>query len=78
MRTAEFWWETLERAIKTAAQFGLLAWGTTAFTVVGDVLPTAQATGLAMSFGLVLSALTSVATVNIGAKGTPSMVKPNG
>ena len=78
MRTAEFWWETLERAIKTAAQFGLLAWGTSVFTVVGEVIPLAQATGLAMLFGLILSVLTSVASVGVGPKDTPSIVKPNG
>lgn len=75
MFSKEFWWATLERALKTAAQFGLLAWGTTAFTAVGDVAPVAQTTALALLFGLVLSVLTSVASIGVGPKGTPSLVE---
>lgn len=78
MRTAEFWWETLERAIKTAAQFALVAWGTTVFTSVGEVVSVIQAVGFALLFGAGLSVLTSIASVGIGPKDTPSLVKPNG
>ena len=75
MFSKAFWLETLERAVKTAAQFGLAAWGVTAFTSVGEVVSVAQGTGLAMLFGLGLSALTSVASIAVGPKGTPSLVK---
>lgn len=74
MFTAKFWKSAAERAGKTAAQFGLVAWGTTAFTVVGDVVPVAQATGLAMLFGAGLSVLTSVGSIAVGDKGTPSLI----
>lgn len=75
MWTRQFWIDTAERAVKSAAQFGLLAWGATAFTAVGDVVPVAQATGLAMLFGAGLSALTSLASEPFGEKGTPSLVR---
>lgn len=75
MFTKQFWLETLERAIKSAAQFGLVAWGATVFTAVGDVITTAQGVGFAMLFGLGLSVLTSVASIAIGPKGSPSLVE---
>lgn len=75
MFTAKFWKSAAERAAKTAAQFGLFAWGTTAFTAVGDVVPVAQATGLAMLFGAGLSALTSVASSGIGDHESPSLIR---
>lgn len=75
MFSKAFWLETLERAAKTAAQFGLGAWGVTAFTEVGDVVPVAQATGLALLFGAGLSVLTSVASIAIGPKGSASLVR---
>lgn len=74
MFTAKFWKDAAERAGKTAAQFGLGAWGVTAFTAVGDVVPVAQATGLAMLFGAGLSVLTSVGSIAVGDKGTPSLL----
>lgn len=73
--TKKFWVESTERAVKSAAQFGIFAWGTTAFTAVGDVVPVAQGTGLAMVFGAGLSYLTSLASIAVGDKGTPSLVK---
>jgi len=74
MFSKQFWMDTLERALKTAAQFGLFAWGTTAFTKVGDVVNTGAAVGLAIVFGAGLSLLTSVASISIGEKGSPSLL----
>jgi hypothetical protein len=75
MWKAKFWKDAAERAAKTAAQFGLLAWGTTAFTAVGDVVPVAQATGLALLFGAGLSLLTSVASTAVGDHESPSLLR---
>ena len=78
MFTKLFWLRTLERALKSMAQFGLFAWGTTVFTAVGDVVNTAAAVGLAMLFGFGLSVLTSIASIGVGEVGAPSLVKaPN-
>jgi hypothetical protein len=74
MLKKQFWLDVLERAVKTAAQFGLFALGTTTFTKVGEVVNTGAAVGLALLFGAVLSVLTSLASYNIGTKGTASML----
>lgn len=75
MFSKAFWLEVAERALKSAAQFGLAAWGVTAFTSVGEVVSVAQATGLALLFGAGLSVLTSVASIAVGPKGSASLVK---
>jgi hypothetical protein len=67
--------ESLERAVKSAAQFALIAWGTVMFTDVGQVMSVGQATALAAVFGFGLSVLTSIASAPFGDKGTPSLVK---
>lgn len=74
MFTLLFWKQAAERALKTAGQFGVLAIGTVAFTNVEQVIPTGKAVGLSMLFGAALSVLTSMASVNIGGKGSPSLV----
>ncbi len=63
---------TLERALKTAAQSGLLALGATVWTDIDQVMSTAQAVGLAMLFGGILSVLTSLASAPFGPSG-PSL-----
>lgn len=75
MWTKAFWKDAAERAAKSAAQFGALAWGAAAFTKVGDVVPVAQATVLAMLFGAVASLLTSIASSEVGIKGSASVLK---
>jgi len=60
MFTKAFWKAAAERAVKTAAQTGLVAWGATTFTEVGQVVPTLEAVGLASLSGAILSLLTSV------------------
>lgn len=75
MRTAEFWLAAAERAAKTAAQV--------AVTFVGADLLNAFAVdyervaGLALGAALV-SVLTSVASAQVGPKGTPSLVGEQG
>lgn len=73
MFTKQFWKAAAERAIKTAAQFGLTAWGVATFTAVGQVVPTVEATGLAMLFGAVLSLLTSAASDAVSSQDGPSL-----
>ncbi len=77
MFARDFWKQLLERALKSAAQFALIALGATTWTDVGDAVATGPAVGLAALFGFVLSALTSVASAPFGdedSKGTPSLV----
>lgn len=74
MFSKQFWREAAERAVKSAGQFGVAAWGVTAFTAVGEVVSVGQATGLAMLFGAGLSILTSIASIDIGQKGTASVL----
>jgi hypothetical protein len=76
MFSKDFWLRTLERAIKSAAQFGLIAWGATVFTTVGSVITTSSAVGLALLFGFGLSVLTSLASEPFGDKGSPSLIAP--
>jgi hypothetical protein len=68
-----FWIATLERALKTAAQFGLFALGTTVWTDVGDVVSTSKAVGVSVLFGAAMSVLTSIASSQVGPPG-PSLV----
>ena len=71
--TKTFWMETIERAIKTSAQFvigaGILGEGVDLFTV--DL---ATLGGFALT-GAILSALTSLASIGIGSKGSASVVE---
>jgi hypothetical protein len=67
-----FWTETLERAVKTAAQSVILGLG------LGEgfnafAMDWTLAGGFAAG-GLLLSLLTSVATIKIGESGSPSAV----
>jgi hypothetical protein len=71
----KFWIETGERAAKSAAQYGLLSWGTAVFTSVGEVVSTAQALGFGLLFGAGISILTSIGSAPFGEKDTPSLVK---
>lgn len=75
MWTRKFWVETLERAVKTAAQFAVPVWAAITFTAVGDVLPVAQGTALAALSGFGLSVLTSLASLKVGPADSPSVVE---
>lgn len=74
MFTVLFWKLAAERALKTAGQFGAVALGAVAWTDVDQVVSAGKFVGLGMLFGAVLSTLTSMASVNVGDKGTPSLV----
>jgi hypothetical protein len=69
--TELFWRELLERALKSAGQFALVAWGAeVANILVADwrmVLSAAAA-------GAVVSAFTSIASLPIGPVGSASLV----
>jgi altronate dehydratase len=70
--TGEFWKQTAERSIKTAAQFGLVAFGgnlTNAWT-----LDPWQVTG-AVAAGAVMSVFTSIASLPFGPSDSPSVVE---
>ncbi len=73
MLTWRFWRETIERAVKTSAQFvigaGILGEGVDLFTV--DL---AAMGGFALT-GAVLSLLTSIGTMRIGASNSPSAIE---
>lgn len=69
----KFWSEAADRALKTAAQAPLLAWG------VGDVAMNAFDLDWSLGLGLALggalfSLLTSVGSANIGEAGTASVI----
>ena len=72
MTTARFWKQTTERAVKTAAQFGLVFLGADAFNFLETDLVSAGGYALA---GAIVSVLTSVASAPFSETGTPSMVE---
>jgi hypothetical protein len=71
MFSKQFWRDATERALKTAAQAGILALGAGQINVIGlDVMNIAGF----MVGGAVLSYLTSIVSTNFGTPGTPSLV----
>ena len=78
MFTKAFWKAAAERAVKTAAQTGLVAWGATTFTEVGQVVPTLEAVGLASLSGAILSLLTSVGSDAVTKQDGPSLTDAEG
>lgn len=74
MYSKKFWSEAIERAIKTAAQSVILAWGAANGADLFE-LDWQEAVGFGLG-GFVLSLLTSVASgaVAAGGKGSPSLV----
>jgi polyferredoxin len=73
MATWRFWREALERAVKTAAQGVILGLGMGEGFNLFNVDPL-MALGFAGG-GALLSVLTSVATVGIGAENSPSAIE---
>lgn len=73
MFTKEFWKQTAERFIKTFAQTFIAA-GITFSATAGDW----QKAGIAAAFAAGLSVLTSIASISIGDKGSPSLVSTTG
>jgi hypothetical protein len=72
MWTWNFWRQTVERAVKTAAQFALVFTGAEAFNILDVDLVTTGGFALA---GAVVSILTSVASSPFTEAGTPSLVE---
>lgn len=71
MTTKNFWIESLERAVKTAAQSALSAMGMEAINVL--TVDWIQVVGLAGG-GFVLSILSSIASAGVGSDESPSLV----
>ncbi len=74
MLTPSFWFETLDRAIKSAAQAVILIWGS------AEVFNLFEADffnvgGLALG-AAALSLLTSIVSAPLNQKGTPSLIEP--
>lgn len=72
MFTILFWKATAERALKSAAQGAVTAWGAVTLTSVGEVVSVAQAAGFAALSMAVLSVLSSIASAKVGNDG-PSL-----
>lgn len=73
MFTKYFWKLSVERAIKSAAQAAILAFGGGATNLLS--VPGIAVLGAAGA-GFVLSVLTSIASNQISEEGTPSLVPP--
>lgn len=71
MTTWSFWRQTIERAVKTAAQFALVFLGADAFNILEMDL---VAVGGFAAAGALVSVLTSIASAPFAEQGTPSAV----
>lgn len=69
-----FWRQAADRAVRTAAQAGLLALGGDAANKLPDLLANPSILFAALGGGALLSVLTSLATGGIGPKDDPSVV----
>jgi hypothetical protein len=69
-----FWRQAFERAIKTAAQAGLLAVGGDVANAIPGVVNRPSILFAALGGGALLSLLTSIATAGVGQKDDPSAV----
>lgn len=72
--TGNFWLQALERAVKTAAQSAVVAWGSSQVgaTTLDWSMPSVL--GVAALAGFVMSVLTSVASAPVGDVTSPSLV----
>jgi hypothetical protein len=77
MLSRNFWLLVLERAVKSAAQAAVLAWGSSAAgaTTLDWSTPAVLATAAVAGFGL--SVLTSIASASWGEPESPSLVAVN-
>lgn len=69
-----FWRQAFERAVKTAAQAGVLALGADAGNVLPGVIHRPSILLYAIGGGFLVSLVTSVATAPVGPSDTPSTV----
>jgi membrane associated rhomboid family serine protease len=74
MFTFAFWRQALERALKSAAQAVLLAWGGGDLVANLFELDASIALGAALG-GAVLSVLTSIISLPVGEEGSPSAIE---
>jgi hypothetical protein len=76
MRTfgRNFWRQAVERAIKTAAQAGVLALGADAANKIPSIVDSPGVMLYALAGGFLASLLTSIATAGVGQKDDPSAV----
>jgi hypothetical protein len=72
-----FWRQARERAVKTAAQAGVLALGADVANAIPGVVHRPGILLGAIGGGALLSLLTSIATAGTGPKDDPSMVRPS-
>ncbi len=72
MLTVQFWRETLERALKTAAQVAATAMGADGLDLLN--LEPRQIAASVVTVAIA-SVLTSIATAGVGAPGSPSAVE---
>jgi hypothetical protein len=72
MTSWNFWRQTIERSVKTAAQFAMVFTGADAFNLLETDIVAAGGFALA---GAAVSVLTSVASAPFSETGTPSMVE---
>lgn len=73
MMTWKFWRDALERAVKTFAQSFVALMGAGGFGIIDA--PWVSSLNVA-ALAAVLSVFTSIAGINIGPDGTPSVVTP--
>jgi hypothetical protein len=73
MFTWRFWRETLERAVKSAAQAPLMVWAVGDGVLDAFTMDYQLGLGVALG-GAVFSLLTSIATVKLGATDSPSAI----
>jgi hypothetical protein len=76
MMKRQFWKETFERAVKTAAQLAVAAMGAATFNILD--LGALEALGLGALTGFVLSVVTSIASAPLGPGDSPSVVETAG
>lgn len=69
-----FWRQALERAVKTAAQAGVLALGADAANKLPSIVDNPSVLLYALAGGALLSLFTSMATAGVGPKDDPSTV----
>lgn len=74
MWTRDFWLATAERAIKSAAQAPLVAWGVGDLALDAFTLDWRLGLGVAAG-GALVSVLTSLASAPLGADRSPSLVR---
>lgn len=74
--TRPFWLLVLERALKTAAQSALIAWGSSAVGATTIDWKTSSTLLVSALAGFGISILTSIASAPVGNVASPSLITP--